>query len=81
MLVVEKIKKGIEPGICISCQGAASKIINGLRFCPGCGDSILVRVIGTCIKGLEEAKATISILPKGIKTIKVHSPLKRRSLR
>jgi predicted amidophosphoribosyltransferase len=67
MLVIEKIKKGIETGICISCQEPASKIINGLRFCPGCGDSILVKIIGTCIKGIEEAKVAISILPKGIK--------------
>jgi predicted amidophosphoribosyltransferase len=63
MLVVEMKKAGI----CCFCQKPATKVINGLRFCPNCGDTILIEMIGKCIKAVEDADISIKIIPKDIK--------------
>jgi hypothetical protein len=63
MIVVEMKKAGI----CCFCQEPATKSINGLRFCPNCGDTVLIKIIGKCIKSVEEATVTVKILPKILK--------------
>jgi len=63
MLIIEMKKAGI----CCFCHEPATKVINGLRFCSKCGDSLLIKIIGKCIKAVEEADVSIKILPKGIK--------------
>jgi hypothetical protein len=60
MLVIEMVKKGI----CCFCHAPATKTINGLRFCPKCGDTVLIQIIGKCAKAVEEATVSLKILPK-----------------
>lgn len=60
MIVVEKI----EDGVCCFCQKDASVKINGLTFCSSCGDGELLKIVKKCIKNLQEAVATLKVLPK-----------------
>lgn len=60
MVVIEKV----EAGVCCFCPKPASKRINGLPFCPSCGDGELIKIIGRCIKAVEQADVTIKIIPK-----------------
>lgn len=60
MIVIEKV----DTGICCFCSKPASKTINGLPFCPSCGDGELIKIIGKCMKAVEEATVTIKVLPK-----------------
>jgi Zn finger protein HypA/HybF involved in hydrogenase expression len=59
MFEVKKTKSGK----CL-CGKKASKIINGEKFCPKCGDTQLIVVLGKCIKGIEQANVKVSIIPK-----------------
>jgi len=59
MLVIEKAKAGV----CCFCHKPASKLINGLSFCPSCGDGELVKIIGKAAKAIEYAEVTVKVLP------------------
>lgn len=65
MVTVCKVRKGTK--LCFRCSQPATKTINGLPFCAHCGDGVLIRIIGTCVKAVEEAKINIKMTPKGIK--------------
>ena len=51
---------------CYGCGKSSTIKIDGTTYCSSCGDSILIRTIGRCIKGVEKAIVKISILPKGV---------------
>jgi len=56
-------------GVCAICDKKATKTIDGLRYCPACGDNVLIKTIGKCAKAVELARVGLSIMPRlaGIK--------------
>lgn len=63
MIVVEKIKE--ETGeICCFCEKDATVKINDMPFCSSCGDGELLKITKKCISNLQQATATLKVLPK-----------------
>ncbi|MDD5650894.1 MAG: hypothetical protein PHF86_10845 [Candidatus Nanoarchaeia archaeon] len=60
MIVVEKVKQGC----CCFCQKDATVKINGMLFCSSCGDGELLKIAKKCITNLQQAVATLKVLPK-----------------
>lgn len=63
MIVVEKV----DQGVCCFCQKEASVKINGMSFCASCGDGELLKIVKKCITNLQQATATLKVLPKSEK--------------
>lgn len=61
MIVIEKIKQGV----CCFCQADATVKINGMSFCASCGDGELLKIANKCIKNLQDATVTMTVIPKG----------------
>jgi len=63
MIVIEKTNQSI----CCFCNKNATIKINGLAFCSSCGDGELLKITKKCIVNLQQATATLKIIPKGDK--------------
>jgi len=65
MIHIEKIKTKLKGKVfCVFCEEVATKTINDYHFCARCGDGELVKIIGKCIKSMEQATVTIKVMPK-----------------
>jgi hypothetical protein len=61
MIVIDKAPKDL---LCCLCSNPATTSINGMNFCPDCSDSILIKIIGKCVKAVQKASISLKIFPK-----------------
>lgn len=64
MIVVEKIEKDKQNESCCFCEKDATIKINGMPFCSSCGDGELLKITKKCISNLQQATATLKVVPK-----------------
>jgi len=62
LIQIKKIKKGK----CVDCFKKATKTIEGVLYCAGCGDAVLLINAKACVDAVELARASISIKLKSI---------------
>lgn len=55
---------------CTECNKKAKKVVDGTYYCSKCCDTLLIGIIGKCMKHIKYADVKMSILPKRGKTIK-----------
>ena len=75
LINVEKVSKGK-----CECGKKASKKINDVLYCPGCGDSLLLMSAYTAIKAVEQASVKISVLPKSKKVLTMEKKNARKKV-
>jgi hypothetical protein len=62
LIKIKKIK-----GMSIECSGCHKKAINsidGVPYCAGCGDPVLLMNAKLCINAVEHATVKLSVIPK-----------------
>jgi DNA-directed RNA polymerase subunit RPC12/RpoP len=73
MAISISMDRGPTNSACAYCGKPPTKLIEGLTapheglyLCAHCGDNLLIKTIKKCIEGIEEAKITMKIMPKGV---------------
>lgn len=67
--VIMKIES-VRKGKCSECDSKATKVVDEGLYCSKCCDTLLIGIIGKCMKHIKYADVKMSILPKRGKTIK-----------
>lgn len=51
-------------GKCSECTKKAIVSIEDIKYCSGCGDSVLLMNVKLCIEAVQQAYVKISVMPK-----------------